>query len=47
MSILLIALASVTACDDKQAMNQQSPIDITGYATGGAPVLAFDYTGIA
>ena len=25
-------------------MNQQSPIDITGYATSGAPVLVFGYT---
>ena len=28
-------------------MNQQSPIDVTGYATGGLPDLSFAYTGIA
>ena len=28
-------------------MNQQSPIDITGYVTGGAPTLSFEYDGSA
>ena len=28
-------------------MNQQSPIDIAGYTTGGAPTLSFDYGGRA
>ena len=47
LSILLITLASVTACDDKGAMDQQSPVDIAGYTTGGEPALSFAYTGQA
>ena len=40
LGILLIALASIAACDDKQAMEQQSPVDITGYTTGSTPTLS-------
>ena len=47
LGILLIALASIAACDDKQAMEQQSPVDITGYTTGSVSTLSFAYTGQA
>ena len=40
---MFIAMASITACNGEQATPQQSPVDITGYATSGAPVLAFGY----
>ena len=44
LSVLLITLASVTACDREQSAERQSPVDIAGYTTGSAPVLAFGYT---
>ena len=47
LGIMLITLASVTACDDKQAMEQQSPVDIAGYTTGSVSTLSFAYTGQA
>ena len=33
--------------EEERGMNQQSPIDITGYVTGGAPTLSFEYDGSA
>ena len=47
LGILLITLASVTACDGEQAMEQQSPVDIAGYTTGSVSTLSFAYTGQA
>ena len=47
LGILLITMASVTACDGEQAMEQQSPVDIAGYATDGTPDLSFAYSGHA
>ena len=46
LCILLITLASITACEGNQAA-QQSPVDITGYTTGDAPQLSFEYSGSA
>ena len=47
LGILLITMASVTACDGEQAMEQQSPVNIAGYTTSVGPDLSFDYTGHA
>ena len=47
LSILLIAMASVTACDGEEVMEQQSPVDIAGYTTGDKRDLSFTYTGHA
>ena len=47
LGILLITMASVTACDGEQAMEQQSPVDIAEYTTSVGPDLSFDYTGHA
>ena len=47
LGILLIALASIAACNGERAVERQSPIDIAGYTTGGKPDLSFAYTGHA
>ena len=44
---MLITLASIAACDGEQAMEQQSPVDIAGYTTGGKLDLSFAYSGHA
>ena len=47
LGILLITMASIAACNGEQAMEQQSPVDIAEYTTGGAPDFSFAYTGHA
>ena len=47
LSIFLIAMASVTACDGDHATKRQSPVHIAGYAGGGTPDLSIAYTGQA
>ena len=44
---MLITLASIAACNGERAMEQQSPVDIAGYATDGTPDLSFAYSGHA
>ena len=44
LGILLITLASITACDSEKSVERQSPVDITEYTTVGAPNLSFAYT---
>ncbi len=47
LTILLITLASITACDIEHSEAQQSPVDIVGYTAGGEPQLSFEYSGNA
>ena len=44
LGILLITLASIAACNGERAVEQQSPVNIAGYATGDMPELSFAYT---
>ncbi len=43
----MIGMALMAACDGERPMDQQSPIDIAGYAIGGEPTLSFAYGGRA
>ena len=47
LGILLITLASITACDSEKSVERQSPVDIAGYTTGDKRDLSFTYTGHA
>ena len=47
LGIWLITLASISACNGERAVEQQSPVDIAGYTTGGKLDVSFAYSGHA